>query len=125
MENKAITAITAIEIIKLTQNGGTLLPDFTPITDAAVGAEMDFTQKDCKTLLLVKNTHATAAKTVTLCKGDGLQGVCDLVFEVAAGQIAALTPESGYFKFTAGEHRGKLLIKPESTDIQALCVILP
>lgn len=105
-------------------NGNIVIPALTAITSTTDGAEVVFNKDDQKMLLMIKN-NKDAAKTATIKKGNGLQGVKDLTFSIPAGETHAVVVESGAYKNVTGTDKGKVIIVGETTDIQVACVVLP
>lgn len=94
------------------------------------GTEEIFSEwgSDEKTLLLLFNHNSEINTTVTVHGGDGIQGGGDLVFAIPALNFSAVMLESGRFKITAGENKGKIRIScsdPENSMINAIIVRLP
>lgn len=119
-------AVTAITPVKMASTGA--LSDaitLTAATSAADGFVIPFADKDWKTVLIVQNANADAAKTVTVKKGDSYQAVADNTLSVAKNTLAVLVIESAPHKFTAGDNKGKVQVIPESTDIKIAAVVLP
>lgn len=71
--------------------------------------------KDHKTLIMVKNTHVSAAKTATLKAGNGFFGGVDVTVSIAAGSTYCIEVDSGFFKGAGG----KVIVEGESADIYA------
>ena len=92
--------------------------------DATSGAELTMEAGDDKYLILAHN-DATSAKTVTVKKGNGLQGVADLTVSLAASSYTAIVLESGHFKNVSGDDKGKVIIMGGSTDIKLAVFKLP
>ena len=100
--------------------------EFTKVAAGADGALFDMTGKDYATLIIVHNTSASAAATITVKAGDGLQGVNDLAaYEVAAGGFAAIRIDAGEFKRITGDDKGAALITVSSNDVEIAVVELP
>ena len=119
-------AVTAISLVALGQNVMSDALTMTAATTAADGFTIDYTKDDDKILLVVRNDHASAAKTITIKKGNGLQGVADTAaYSLDAGEIKVINLESGKFKNVSGTNKGKVLAIPESTDIKIAAVLLP
>lgn len=86
--------------------------------DASDGIYIDYTGKDHNILLILKGS---AADTVTIEKGDGLQGVCDETVAVDGTNSVAITLESGRFKLMSGQHKGFVHLKGKATTtVQAV-----
>lgn len=92
--------------------------------DAADGAEYTPTSRDGKHMILVHN-KASAAKSVTVLSGNGLQGVADMVTSIPASSYAAVNLESGRFKNVSGDDKGKFIIKGEDANIEIAVFELP
>lgn len=119
-------AVTAISLVELGQNTMSNALTMTAATTAADGFVIDYTKDDDKTLLIVRNDHATVAQTITIKAGNGLQGVADTeAFSLAAGAIKVINLESGKFKNVSGTNKGKVLAIPSTTDIKVAAVLLP
>lgn len=118
-------AVTTITPVKMTLNTAYTLPTPVALTSATDGAVVPFNDTDTKILVMVKNAHASAAKTVTFKKGDGIQGVADFTDSIGFGATKMFTLESGAFKNVSGTNKGKVWLVGESTDIQVSAVILP
>lgn len=77
----------------LAKNGTT--PEF-------FGGYFDMTARDDKYLIIVKNTNMSAAVTVTVKGGNGIQGSVDYVSdEIPAETYAGMVIESGRFKWVS------------------------
>ena len=77
-------------------NGGVELPA-TAALDGTAGAEIQFDGQDTKIVILIENGGSSAGD-VTFKAGNGIQGVADLVVNVANGKTKAVVLESGAFK---------------------------
>ena len=64
---------------------------------APAGAEIQFDGQDTKIVILIENGGSSAGD-VTFKAGNGIQGVADLVVNVANGKTKAVVLESGAFK---------------------------
>lgn len=101
---------------KLELNGGVKLSDGVAI-DAADGAYIEYSGKDDNIVVLLTGT---AADTVTIEKGDGLQGVADETVALTANKPSAVVLESGRFKLVSGKYKGCVHIKgAATTKVQA------
>lgn len=100
--------------------------EYTALTTAlnAEGAEIAWTARDDKYLILIQNTHNNAVKKVTFKHGNGLQGVCDLEVSLESGQCTFLAIESGRFKNVTGTDKGKVILSGD-TDIKVAVFQLP
>lgn len=74
----------------------------------ADGAEVVWDCSDEKTLVMVQNTGSAAAD-FTIKAGNGIQGVNDLVINVATAATVYLQLDSGRFKHVSGEDVGKVI----------------
>ena len=88
------------------------------------GFLFDFSPADNKMVLLFQNT-AEAAGTVTVKKGNGLQGVKDLdTLSIPAAGFVVYELESGAFKNVSGTDKGKVLVVPSAITIKASAIQL-
>ena len=118
-------AVTALTTVKLALNDWS-----DAITETAASAAADGVTiangADFKTVILAHNTHGSAAKTVTVKKGNGLGGVEDIAAEsIAAGATKAIAIDSSRFVNTSGTNKDKMLVIPESTDVKFVVIELP
>ena len=89
------------------------------------GVKIPMSGKDNKIVILVQNSGSAAA-TVKVKAGNGIQGVNDLAaFSVAGSTTAAINLESGAYKFVSGEDKGYALLVPSSADLKFAVVVLP
>lgn len=90
------------------------------------GFQVPATNGDWKRLVLVQNTDTSAAVTVTVKQGNGIQGVKDLdAFSIPAGKTAAIRLDDGRYKNVFGEDKDYILIVPSSTKASMSVVELP
>lgn len=90
------------------------------------GFQVPATNGDWKRVVLVQNTDTSAAVTVTVKHGNGIQGVKDLdAFSVAAGKVAAIRLDDGRYKNVSGNDRDYILIVSSSTKAFLSVVELP
>lgn len=90
------------------------------------GFQVPAVNGDWKRVVLVQNTDASAAVTVTVKQGNGIQGVKDLdAFSVAAGKTAAIRLDDGRYKNVYGEDKDYILIVPSSTKASMSVIELP
>ena len=92
--------------------------------DATEGAAFEMKGQDDKYLILVQNA-ATAAKTVTVKAGNGLQGTADLSVEVTASSHTGVVLESGRFKNVTGADKGKVILTGTDANIKVAVFKLP
>ena len=84
-------AATAIALTKIPLNGGVELPAAAAL-DGTAGAEIQFDEQDTKIVILIENSGSSAGD-VTFKAGNGIQGVADLVVNVANGKTKAVVLE--------------------------------
>ena len=119
-------AVTKITPVKLKFNEFSAALTFTAPTSATEGFAVSFKEHDYKTVILCQTSNASAAKTVKVLKGDGIQGVADVeAYSLAAGAIAAINVEAGAHKILTGDNKGSVIVIPESTDIKIAAVVTP
>jgi len=118
--------MAVVDIVKanVPLNGAAELPATTAITATADGAIVPYDKADHKIVLFVKNNGA-AEQTATIKKGNGLQGVEDLIITLPAGKTHVAVVESGRFVNVSGTYKGKIQIVGSTTDIQVAAIAIP
>lgn len=122
----AAVALTVIDAKKFNEASDevTTANLFTAV-DATDGAIFEMKEADQKYVILAQNTHASAAKSVIVKAGNGLQGVEDYSKSIASGKTVAISIESGLFKNVTGTNKGKVIIKGDTADIKLAVIKLP
>ena len=92
--------------------------------DAADGAEIDYSGRDDKMLIVLMNATESTV-TVTVKAGNGIQGVCDLKIELAGDASAVLALESGRFKNVSGEDKGKVILATSAAGVGVMAIKMP
>ena len=95
----------------------------TTAIDGTAGAYYEHKERDDKYLVIAQNT-ANAAGTLTIKKGNGIQGVADNVITIAAGKTVAINLESGCYKNVSGDNKGRVIMTGAAT-IKVAVVKLP
>lgn len=110
-------AATEITLIKAELNEGVNMAEAQAL-DKTDGAYLPFTGQDTKLAILLTGTGTVVVKA-----GDGIQGVADLSVVIGTnGSLVEL--DSGAFKITQGEHKGKVHITgPATAKAQILQLI--
>lgn len=90
----------------------------TTAIDATDGAEIVWSERDDKYLVLIQNANASGAKNVTIKAGNGIQGVNDITASIAASSYTFVALDSGRFKNVSGADKGKVIITGDSADIK-------
>ena len=90
--------------------------------DASNGAKISFSGCDDSRMVLIIENKGSAAATVTVKAGNGIQGVNDLTMTVNAGSVNALTVESGKYMAVSGEESGYVTV---SGAVNVTAVLLP
>lgn len=116
-------AATAITNTVLAFNGAKIMPA-TAAVDATDGALITCGAADQKMLIIIENSDSTNAETVTIKKGDGVQGVADLALSIPKSETHTIVVESGKYKNLTGTLKGKIKITA-SADVKIACVVLP
>lgn len=116
-------AATAITNTVLVRNTVATFPA-TAASDATDGVLITCDKDDQKMLIIIENVDASNAETVTILKGDGLQGVSNLAVSVPASSMRCVVVESGRFKNVSGTLKGKIKITG-TADVKIACVVLP
>lgn len=80
-------------------------PEFKTLTTN--GVAFDYTEADEKVVFIV---NAASSGTITVVKGNGLQGVADITLNVPEG-ISVFTLDSMLFKNDSGTNKNKVVIK--------------
>ena len=86
---------TKITLTPVPLNGSVKLPATQAL--AGDGAQIVFDKQDTKILILVENSSSSAGD-ITFKAGNGIQGVADLVVNLAGTSTYAFVLESGAFK---------------------------
>lgn len=102
-----------------------LIANIAAAVDATDGAEFVMKERDDKYLILVTNSHASAAKSVTIKTGNGIQSGADLTKSIDAGDFHIVAIDSGRFKNVTGTDKGKVVITGTSADIEVAVFRLP
>ena len=69
---------------------------------------LEWSENDAKMVLVINNS-TSAASTLTIKAGNGIQGGCDMTLAVPKG-VSLVKPESGRFKNVSGENKGKIVV---------------
>lgn len=102
-----------------------LSADMTTAIDATDGAEIVWSERDDKYMVLIQNANASGAKNVTIKAGNGIQGVNDITFSIAASSYTFIALDSGRFKNVVGADKGKVLFTGDSADIKIAAFKMP
>ena len=94
------------------------------LIDAADGAEIDYSGRDDKMLILLMNATDSTV-TVTVKAGNGIQGVCDLKIELAGASSKVLALESGRLKNVSGPDKGKVILTASAAGAGAMAIKMP
>ena len=97
----------------------------TTAIDATDGAEIVWSERDDKYLVLIQNANASEAKNVTIKAGNGIQGVNDITTSIAASSYTFIALDSGRFKNVVGADKGKVLFTGDSSDIKIAAFKMP
>ena len=98
--------------------------DFAAI-DRTDGAYFVMAKGGDKYVIGIKNASSSAAKTIIIKAGNGLQGTNDISLELASGEIAWVVLDSGKFKNVYGVNKGKVILTGTSNDLQVKVIELP
>ncbi len=80
---------------------------------------------DAKILILFENTSDADPMTVTVKKGNGLQGTADLAVTIPKEETHAVVVESGKYVNTSGSDKGYLVFTADASYVKARCIALP
>lgn len=81
---------------------------------------IEWSENDNKMILVI---NATAATTLTVKAGNGIQGVADLTLTVPVG-VSLVKLESGRFKNVSGENKGKIVVVSADTPSVGVVAIV-
>ena len=87
---------------------------------ASTPTAIAWSESDEKMVLVI---NASAATSLTVKAGNGIQGVADLVVTVPKG-ISLLKLESGRFKNVSGENKGKIVVVSEGTPAVGVAALV-
>lgn len=90
---------------------------------STTGVAFDYKEADEKTVFVAKNS-ASSAGTITVLKGNGLQGVTDITLTVPANGEAVFTLDSMLFKNGSGANKGKVVLSG-ATTLSVAVIALP
>ena len=93
--------------------------------DVTSGALITADVADQKLLLVAENTDQTTEQTVTVKKGDGLQGTTDLALVIPIGEIHCVVLESMKYKNMTGTNKGKIIVTGSAATIKVAVTTLP
>ena len=116
-------AATAITKTELKFNTVAVMPTPAAI-DGTDGATVEYDKADHKTLLIFTNA-AAATKAVKIKAGNGIQGVADLDFTLAANGTHCVVIESMKFVNVSGADKGKVIITGADNNVKVSAVVLP
>lgn len=117
-------AAVNIQNTSMKLNEAAVLPTSAAI-DAAGGAAVSYRDREDARILLIIENGASSEKTARIEAGDGIQGISDLVMELAANEKRIVTVESGKYMKTCGENRGAVIIKGTDANIKVAAIELP
>lgn len=115
-------AATSITVEKMKYEELATMPTAAAV-DATDGALVPWDVADRKLLILLENA-ASAAKTVTIKSGGGVQATGDLVLSLQASAKTAIMLDSGKYKQVKGDNKGKLVIKGEDANVKVAALQL-
>lgn len=96
---------------------------------ATTGVAFECNQADEKTVFVAKNSDTSNAGTITVVKGNGLQGVADIEISVPKSGEVIFTLDSMFFKNASGtlnetDLKGKIVLKG-ATTLSVAVIALP
>lgn len=107
--------------MELTMRNDIATPELVALT-ANTQKALDWTENDHNMILVIDN-GGTAATTLTVKAGNGIQGVCDLALTVPVG-VSLVKLESGRFKFVSGSNKGKIVVVSPGTPKVGVAAIV-
>lgn len=116
-------AATAIVNTVLAFNGNQIMPA-TAAVNATDGALITCNKADQKMLIIMENSDSSNSENVTIKKGNGVQGVADLVIAVPKSETHTIVVESGKYKNVSGTNKGKIVVTG-TADVKLACIVLP
>lgn len=120
----AIVKLNPIEIVKHNEPSAEVATaNLTVALDGTAGAYYEHKERDDKYVIIAQNTAETAG-TLTIKKGNGIQGVADNVITIAAGKTVAINLESGCYKNVSGDNKGRVIMTGAAT-IKVAVIKLP
>lgn len=118
-----MAAATAITNKVLVLNTMAVAPTVAAV-EATNGALVTYDKTDTKILLTLTNA-AVGAKTCTIKKGNGIQGVADLALTLTGSSTNYIVIESGRYVNASGTNKGKIVIIGEDAEVKVAAVVLP
>lgn len=105
--------------MKATMRNELATPALTALV-AATDTAIEFDGRDDQMVLVV---NATAATTLTVKAGNGIQGVCDLTLTVPKG-VSLLKLDSGRFLNVSGANKNKIVVQSAGTPSVGVAALI-
>ena len=107
--------------MNITMRNEIVKAELTALT-ANTAKAIEWKENDNKMILVVQNS-GSAATTLTVKAGNGIQGVADLTLTVPVG-VNLVKLESGRFKNVSGENKGKIVVVSPGTPSVGVVAIV-
>lgn len=107
--------------MNITMRNEIVKAELTALT-ANTAKAIEWKENDNKMILVVQNS-GSAATTLTVKAGNGIQGVADLALTVPVG-VNLVKLESGRFKNVSGENKGKIVVVSPGTPSVGVVAIV-
>ncbi|MBQ9760139.1 MAG: hypothetical protein IJW16_02190 [Clostridia bacterium] len=108
-------------MIEVTMRNRVATPALSALT-ASTPTAIEWSENDQKMILVINNA-GSAATTLTVKAGNGIQGVNDSVLTVPKG-ISLVKLESGRFKNVTGENKGKIVVVAAAALSVGVCAMV-
>lgn len=107
--------------MNITMRNEIVKAELTALT-ANTAKAIEWKENDNKMILVVQNS-GSAATTLTVKAGNGIQGVADLTLTVPVG-VNLVKLESGRFKNVSGENKGEIVVVSPGTPSVGVVAIV-
>ena len=107
--------------MNITMRNEIVKAELTALT-ANTAKAIEWKENDNKMILVVQNS-GSAATTLTVKAGNGIQGAADLTLTVPVG-VNLVKLESGRFKNVSGENKGKIVVVSPGTPSVGVVAIV-